>query len=75
MILTTNQLTGILRAGGSVIIDASKMTSSQIEKMAQAAAANGAARLTLKNAGSIIPKHLIALSSVAPGQIIFDLAS
>ena len=75
MILTTTQLKDILKAGGSLIIDASKMTPSQIEEMASAAAANGAARLTLKNAGSIIPKHLITLSSMAPGQIVFDLES
>jgi hypothetical protein len=75
MILTTAQLKDILKAGGSLIVDASKMTPNQIVEMASAAATNRAARLTLKNAASVIPQHLITLSSLAPGQIVFDLES
>ncbi len=75
MILTTTQLKDILKAGGSLIIDASKMTPPQIEEMVTAAAANKGARLTLKKTGQMIPQHLVALSALAPGQVIFDLES
>lgn len=74
MILTTTQLKNILKAGGSLIVDASNFDWRHIEELASAAASHGTARLTLKNLRTVSPAHLIALSALAPGQIEFDLS-
>ena len=73
MILTMTHITEIFAAGGSLVIDASKTTPNQIHEMVAALAANAAARLTLKNTGNILPQHLLTLSALAPGQVVFDM--
>lgn len=75
MILTTTQLTEIVKAGGALVLDASLFTMRQLETITAAAATNSKAKLTVKNVAGMIPKHLIALSTLAPGQISFDLTT
>lgn len=75
MILTMTHVKAIFEAGGGLVVDASKMSPNQIRDMVAALPANKAARLTLKNTASIIPQHLVTLSALAPGQIVFDVTS
>ena len=73
MILTMTHVKAIFKAGGRLIIDAATITPNQIEEMAAALSTNKGARLTLKNTAAITPQHLVVLSALAPGQIVFDM--
>jgi hypothetical protein len=73
MILTMTHVKDIFKAGGRLIVDAATMTPNQLEEMAAALSTNKVARLTLKNTTNITPQRLVVLSTLAPGQIVFDM--
>lgn len=73
MIMPRAQIKEVLLAGGSLVLDGSAWTMSDLSEFA-AAAAKANVRLTIKNVGSITHDHLRELASLAPGLVVFDLS-
>jgi hypothetical protein len=74
MIITTEQLKVIVGAGGSVIVDATTMTFSQMREVS-VAAQSGNARITIKKVGALTAAQLTEIASLAPGLVWFDLTA
>lgn len=76
MILTIEQLKQIVAAGGGLVLDAPTFTLSQLRELAEAAQAGGKkGSLTLHNVSGLNAEQLADLSTLAPGQIVFDLTA
>jgi len=73
MIITVEQLTQIVAAGGGLVLDASKMTLNQIKEIIPAAKANKA-RITLKNVSDMTAGQLMEIAGLAPGLVTFNLS-
>lgn len=72
MILSTEQLVEIAKAGGGLTMDASSMTFNEIRAITTAANA-GKAKITLKKVAGFTWIQLKELGALAPGLITFDL--
>lgn len=76
MILTIEQLTRILAAGGGLTLDASTFTLNQLRQLAVAAEAGATkSSLTLHNVSGLTAEQFAGLATLAPGQIEFDLTA
>ena len=73
MILTNHQLNAIVKAGGGIVVDAPTLTFNQLRELA-GSAHDGKAQLVVKNVAALTADQLLALASVAPGLISFDLS-
>ena len=74
MIITNEQLSQLVSAGGSVSLDASSMTFNQLRQLT-VAAAGSKAHLTFTKLAGYTPYQLIELASLAPTLLEFDLTS
>lgn len=76
MILTVEQLKRIVAAGGGLVLDAPTFTVNQLRELAEAAHAGGKkGSLTLQNVSGLNAEQLAELSTLAPGQIAFNLTA
>jgi hypothetical protein len=74
MILSIDQHKHVLRAGGGFVLDSTNYTFVQLKDMA-AAAKTGNATMTVKNVSGFTADQLAELAALAPGLIVFDLAT
>jgi hypothetical protein len=72
MDLTIMDLKGIAAAGGGMIIDASKYSTSDLKAIAAAARTSGA-QIILKNISSKTSIDMKAIAAAGKGCVIFDL--
>jgi hypothetical protein len=70
----TDHIVDIVRAGGSVVIDAGGRMNDQLVTIAQAAAVSGAT-VTIRNAGSKVTEQLVAIAQAGKGRVVFDLTT
>jgi hypothetical protein len=74
MIITSDQLQRIARAGGGLFLDAAAYPPAQLRDVLSAAGA-GEVRITVKNVSGLTASQLEELASLAPGLVVFDLTS
>lgn len=73
MIITSQQLEQIARAGGGMVLDATTLTFNQLRGIVTAAGA-GNAKITLKNLSALTAGQLEELAGLAPALVTFDLS-
>jgi hypothetical protein len=74
MILTNEQLHGLVAAGGGLVVDAATLTFNQLQDLA--IAANGSkAHITIKNFSGLTAQQLALLASSAPSLLVFDFTA
>ncbi len=71
MILTVEQLKGIVSAGGGLVLDGSAFTLNQLRSIIAAAAA-GNATVTLHGVCALTAVQLTELATLAPGRVMFE---
>jgi hypothetical protein len=74
MILTIVQLKQIALAGGGLSLDASQFTYNQVKEIIEAAQAGGKALISLHNVIGLNVTQLVALATLAPGLVMFEIA-
>jgi hypothetical protein len=73
MILSVNQLSDLLAAGGNLVLDAPMFTLNDLARLATGAA-KGKVTLTLRNVDAMTQPHLKEIAAVAPGHVVFELS-
>jgi hypothetical protein len=74
MILTNEQLSEIVGAGGGLILDGATLTLSQLRGIVSAAITNKGS-IIVKNPSGLTAAQLKDLALLAPGQIVFDFTT
>ena len=72
MMLMTNSLIEIAAVGGGMIIDAKKIMTNDLIRLA-VAASNGSGKIILKNLDGKMSNDLIKIAAAGKGNVIFDL--
>jgi hypothetical protein len=70
---TPEQLSQIVEAGGGIIIDASKYTTSELTQIASAAKGNNAS-VVIRNADKKTTEKLRQIALAGAGRVTFELA-
>lgn len=68
---TTSNLQAIANAGGSVIVSATKYTTSSLQSIANACKSGGS-NLIIRDADKLITSSCQAIASANPGHVYFD---